>query len=148
MRWYRRAAEQGFAPAQFGLGRTYHPSAGTEIDAAGATALIRQAAAQGYPPGQLLLGQLLLKGTDNPLADPAITVVRDGVEAYMWLDICARRFASADDLLLDSWVPQGVSSTTTSCSNARNELYEKMTPEQLAEAQTQAFEWMSAHEQR
>jgi TPR repeat protein len=148
MQWYRTAAEQDFAPAQFALGVTYHPSAGPEIDAIGAIALIRKAAVQGYPPAQLRFGQLLVKGTDNPLADPDTNVVRDYIEAYMWLDVCARQFPSDDDLRLDSWMPWGVSGTSTSCSSARNQLYEMMSPEQLAEAQRQAFEWLSAHEQR
>jgi TPR repeat protein len=144
--WYRQAANQDYAPAQYSLGVTYHPSPGGEIDAVGARALIRRAAVQGYAPAQLTFGQLLIQGNDNPLADPDTNVIRDYVEAYVWLDVCARRFASEDELRLDEWIPRGVAGTSGSCSNARNELYKMMTAEQLADAQGRAFDWINAHD--
>jgi TPR repeat protein len=143
--WQRKAAAQGFAPAQFAVGITFRPT--TEgMSIAGTIDLMRKAAAQGWAPAQLRLGKMLVMADDLPLADPTTALTRDYVEAYVWFDVCARRLPSEEELRLDSWVPIGVFAATVSCGEERNDLYGKMTPEQLSTAQTQALAWLTDHE--
>jgi TPR repeat protein len=47
-RWYHKAADQGYALAQFNLARLYHAGAGVPQDDAEAKRWLRKAADQGY----------------------------------------------------------------------------------------------------
>jgi TPR repeat protein len=144
--WHRKAAAQGFAPAQFAVGITFRPTASEGMSVAGTIELMRKAAAQGWAPAQLRLGQMIVMADDLPLANPATTLTRDYVEAYVWFDVCARRLLSEEELRLDSWVPLGVLASTVSCGEARNRLFDKMTPEQLSTAQERVLAWLADHE--
>ena len=62
MLWYRRAAEQGFAPAQLGLGWAYLNGDGVPRNAIEATKWFRKAAIQGLPKAEFRLGVAYLKG--------------------------------------------------------------------------------------
>ena len=52
VKWYRKAAEKGFAPAQVNLGRMYDEGAGVPQDYAEAVKWVRNAAEQGYAMAQ------------------------------------------------------------------------------------------------
>ena len=56
VRWYRQAADQGLAEAQFNLGWMYYKGRGVRQDYAEAVRWYRQAAAQGHASAQTLLG--------------------------------------------------------------------------------------------
>lgn len=56
VKWYRKAAEQGHARAQFALGRNYMEGEGVKQDEAEAIALYRKAAEQNYARAQHELG--------------------------------------------------------------------------------------------
>lgn len=56
--WYRKAAEQGYAPAQFALGCLYEDGHGVEQNEGEAIKWYRKAAAQGYKEALLYLGHL------------------------------------------------------------------------------------------
>ena len=56
VRWFRLAAEQGDATAQFNLGVMYDNGEGVPKDAAEAVRWFRLAAEQGYAAAQLNLG--------------------------------------------------------------------------------------------
>ena len=58
MKWYRKAAEQGYAKAQTRIGLMYQEGKGVPKDQALAKQWLERAAEQGYEPG--LLGLYLL----------------------------------------------------------------------------------------
>jgi hypothetical protein len=78
--WYRRAADQGFAPAQFNLGIMHENAEGVPRDLAQAARYYRAAALQGAPGAQHNLGLLYGKGHGVP---------KDSIEAYAWLTLAA-----------------------------------------------------------
>jgi TPR repeat protein len=142
--WLRKAADQGFAPAQFAVALSFHPG-GVEIDAAASFQLLKQAALQRHAPAQLALGLQLVTEADNPLADPEKGPARDLVEGYVWLDLCARHVETDDEREIAAWDAQSAYAVTTAaCADARNQLRNKLTPEQTSEADSRALEWMAS----
>jgi TPR repeat protein len=85
--WYRRAAEQGYVPAQLNLGALYAEGRAIEKDDARAMEWFRKAAEQGNGLGQLNLGIGYFKGQG---------VNRDWIAAHMW-------FALSDAGGADQW---------------------------------------------
>lgn len=86
--WFRKAAEQGFADAQFNLGRIYGPADGlyrrsraAPEDYAEAAKWLGKAAAQGYAPAQIRLGDLYASGGRG--------LEQDYVRAYAWTSLAA-----------------------------------------------------------
>ena len=61
MKWFRKAAEQGHADAQFCLGECYRTGDGVAKDLAEAKTWYEKAAAQGNADAKVLLRQLGLK---------------------------------------------------------------------------------------
>ncbi|WP_314252108.1 tetratricopeptide repeat protein, partial [Eikenella halliae] len=62
VRWYRKAAEQGDAEAQFNLGAMYATGRGVRQNYAEAGKWFRQAAEQGYAEAQYNLGAMYFTG--------------------------------------------------------------------------------------
>ena len=116
-KWYRRAAEQGFARAQFNLGTMYEHGKSVAQDYAEAAKWYRLAAEQGDGLGQFNLSNVLGNGSTP-----------DYVEAHMWATLAAEDSA-VEDFVRD-WALR-----------FRDTFEEKMTPEQIAEAQRLAREW-------
>ena len=110
---FKALAERGDVKAQVALGLMYGKGKGVAKDDAEAAKWIRKAADQGEPDAQHILGLLYYNGQGVP---------QDYVHAYMWLNLSAA---------------QGYSKAQTT----RDELAEKMTPTQIAEAQRLAKEW-------
>ncbi len=79
-RWYRLAAEQGHAGAQYSLGLIYAMGRGVEQDYAEAAQWYRLAAEQGHTGAQFLLGSLYETGSD---------VERDFSDAMRWYRLAA-----------------------------------------------------------
>ena len=75
MKWYRKAAEQGLANAQYKLGVAYVTGNGVEKDAAEAVKWYRKAAEQGYAKAQCFLGLCYAEGYG---------VTKDEAEAAKW----------------------------------------------------------------
>ncbi|OZB55447.1 MAG: hypothetical protein B7X43_00960 [Thiomonas sp. 15-63-373] len=73
--WYRVAAEQGFAPAQFNLGTCYVNGLGVHQDDATAAGWFRKAAEQGNVLAQSILGTSYALGRGVP---------QDYTKAVMW----------------------------------------------------------------
>ncbi len=65
-KWFRRAADQGHAPAQNNLGLAYQQGEGVPRDAAAAARWYRRAAAQGVAAAQASLGDLHANGEGVP----------------------------------------------------------------------------------
>jgi len=106
-KWYRRAAEQGLAAAQYNLAAMYVIGRGVPQSNAEALKWYRQAADQGDALAQFNLGMRYYEANG---------VVADPVQAYQWLSL-----ASA----------QGIPDAT----KARADLKGKMTSAQIAEAE-------------
>lgn len=86
--WFRKSADQGFADAQFNLGRIYGPADGlyrksraAPEDYAQAARWLGKAAMQGYAPAQVKLGELYAAG--------GYGLGRDLVQAYLWTSVAA-----------------------------------------------------------
>ena len=77
---YRKAADQGYAGAQYGLGLSYKNGQGVPQDFAEAAKWYRLAADQGYALAQSNLGLMYAKGQGVP---------QDLVLAYMWFSLSA-----------------------------------------------------------
>jgi TPR repeat protein len=111
--WYRKAAEQGNAIAQYNLGDMYRVGEGVPPDSTAAAGWYRKAAEQGYALAQNNLGVMYDNGEG---------VGQDDVSAYMWFNLAAANgFKEA--------------------VRNRNMVARHMTPEQVAEAQKLVREW-------
>ena len=120
--WYRRAAEQGDARAQYNLGGMYREGRGVPQDAAGAVAWYRRAAEQGHARAQYNLGGMYAAGRGVP---------PDAVEAHMWFTIAASRSTGAERELIVT---------------ARAAVAVRMTPTDLREAERRAQAWHASHQ--
>ena len=82
VKWYRMAAEQGFAEAQFALAEFYYWGWGIECNDAEAAKWYRAAAEQGHGKAQKGLGECYNEGTG---------VVQDYEEAIKWMQLAAEQ---------------------------------------------------------
>ena len=62
VRWFRKAADQGNAAGEFGLGHMYAAGEGVEKDAGKAAYWVRRAAEKDYPPAVDMLAQAYRMG--------------------------------------------------------------------------------------
>ena len=113
VKWYRMAAEQEHADAQCNLGVMYARGEGVPEDDREAMKWYRMAAEQGDVEAQFQLGGMYSLGEGVP---------EDYVKAYAWLNLAA---AQGDKMAVER----------------RDRLREKMTAEQVAEAQRLAGEF-------
>jgi hypothetical protein len=123
--WYRLAAEQGHADAQFRLGQHYRysgPGAGgnsaTEKDYAEAARWYREAAIRGHHSARFSLGTMLMNGEG---------IQQDLLQAYVWFDLAASCEANPEH--------------RTFVVDLRNAVRQRMTADQIAEAQRLVREW-------
>ena len=116
VRWFRLAADQGYADAQYNLGLMYVNGQGVLQDYAEAVRLFRLAADQGDARAQYNLGYMYEAGGG---------VLKSYVMAYMWYNI-----SSANGLPVSGeW---------------RDELAGLMTSADISEAQAMARDCMSS----
>jgi TPR repeat protein len=113
LRWYRRAADQGYAWAQYNLAGMYQAGNGVDMNYVEAVKWWRIAADQGNAAGQFLLGVMYQRG---------MVVPQDVVRAHMWFNLAAARGQK-------------------SAGESRDEVEQRMTTAQIAEAQKLAREW-------
>jgi len=125
LKWYRKAAEQGFAGAQYNLGVMVHKGDGITQDYSEAVKWYQQAAEQGHADAQYNLGAMYGTGQGVP---------QDNVLAYMWLNLAASRFPASEGEKRGMVILNG------------EIIASKMTPEQIAEAERLAREWMPKKE--
>jgi hypothetical protein len=112
-KWYRRAAEQGNAGAQYNLGVMYYQGRGVPQDDAAAAKWYRLAAEQDYASAQRNLGVMYYNGQGVP---------QDYIQAHIWFNLAA---SEGDD----------------KSREVRDLVAKIMTPDQIAEAQRLAREW-------
>jgi uncharacterized protein len=123
-KWYRRAAAQGHAGAQFNLGRRYADGRGVPQDYAEAVKWLRRAAEQGLADAQNDLGCMYAHGRGVP---------QDYLMAHIWYNLATSRRQSGADF-------------DTAVKN-RDLAAHKMTRAQIAEALQLASEWKPRPEQ-
>ncbi len=82
LKWYRRAAERGFAMAQYNLGLAYELGHGVPADDQQAFKLYLLAAEQGFGPAQFNVGNMYANGRG---------IARDLFEANLWFKQAAER---------------------------------------------------------
>jgi TPR repeat protein len=114
--WFRKAADQGDAVAEFLLGSQYANGGGVPKDFSEAMIWFGRAAAQAHPIAMLHLGAMYAEGRGVP---------QDYVRAHMWFSLAAAR-------------GQQIAVKTVEMAEQR------MTPAQITEAQKLAHEWKPA----
>jgi len=156
VKWYRLAAEQGYADAQLNLGAKYAVGKAVPQDYAEAVKWFRLAAEQGYANAQHNLGVMYTKGQGVPqdyaaaakwfrlaaeqgdaqaqynlgvMYDEGHGVPQDYVQALKWFNLAASRFSASEAGDRDKAVKD------------RDLVASRMTPAQIAEAQKLAREW-------
>ena len=118
MKWYRKSAEHGYAFAQYKLGVIYDLGLiGEEVDFVEAAKWYRAAAGHGVGAAEYNLGVLCKNGWGVP---------QDYEQAHMWFNLAAAQ-GSADAV------------------GQRDAVAKLMTPEQVAQAQKLASDWIAAH---
>ena len=110
-------AERGSPTAQTYIGFMYQNGLGVPRNYSAAAAWLNQAAQQGEPTAQFLLGLLFDKGYGVPM---------DWVQAEVWLNLAASRASRGQR---DYW------------DRMRDAVAQKLTLDQLAEAQRRAYAW-------
>ena len=115
------AAEQGDAGAQLNLATCYLNGGGVEQDPVEAVAWYRKAAEQGHEWAQVLLAVFYANGEGVP---------QDYVQAHKWSNLVASR---------------SVGRVNDAAVLFRGSMEEKLTPDQIAEAQRLAREWDEMH---
>ncbi len=98
VRWYRLAADQGFAEAQYILGAMYVAGRGVPQDDAGAVRWYRSAADQGVAEAQGALGAMYAFGQGVP---------RDDAEAVRWYRLAADQGSALGQLSLGAMYAEG-----------------------------------------
>jgi hypothetical protein len=90
VKWYRKAAEQGIAEAQFNLGKMYNSGEGVPRDYVEAAKWYRKAAEQGIAEAQCLLGEMYWGVSHNSLdfykRDGYSTIAYYGVKSDTYSD--------------------------------------------------------------
>lgn len=122
--WYRKAADQGDPDAQCSLGLMYHEGIGLLQDYSRAAAFCLKAANQGNPRGMFTMGLLYAKGQGVPA---------DLVQAHKWMNLAVAQAPATDH---------------REYADQRNKLAERMTPQEIGDAQRLAREWQDAFDQR
>ena len=112
VKWFRLAADQGYASPQYNLAFMHYNGQGVPQDHAEAVKWYRLAADQGLASAQYILGVMYENGEGVP---------QDYVEAYVWFSVAA---ASGD---ADSANNRGIAAG-------------ELTPEQLSQGQKRATE--------
>ncbi len=113
MKWYRLAAEQGYAKAQSNLGRKHRAGQGAPQDNAEAVKRYCMAAEQGLAVAQYNLALMYAKG--------------DGV--------------TQDDVLAHMWFSLAVGQGHQDARQGLEYVADKLTAEQIAGAEKRAREW-------
>jgi TPR repeat protein len=155
--WFRKAAAQGYAPAEFQMGQLYDFGFGVTADVEQAFAWYRKAAKGGSAAAQRAVGDFYRRGR-GVAADQAEAVAwyrraadgddlraqyqlgqmyfdgtgvtRDYVSAYVWFDIAAGQTPLVDN--------------QKAILELRNIAAARMTPEQVEEATRRASAWHPA----
>ena len=175
LKWFRKAAEQGDAGAQFDLALMYRKGDGVAKDSNEAIKWYKKAAEQDYIIAQYGLGVMYAKGYDvaqdyqealkwfRKAAEQGWNVAKDYQDAIKWFkEVAERGDASAqynlgvmyakgvgvveDYLEAYKWLILAAAQGDQKAIEARDLLNQKMTAQQIAEAQKLAKEFVAKKE--
>jgi TPR repeat protein len=159
LKWYRLAAEQGYADAQMNLGFMYYKGHGVPQDYKEAARLYRLLSKQGFARAQYKLGGMYAEGEGVPqdykeaarlyrlsaeqgyafaqyflgwMYAEGEGVPEDYASAHMWWNICG-----------SGW--QGSQWTHEDCVKKRDIIEKKMSPSQIQKAQEMAKNWKPSY---
>lgn len=119
--WIRKAAESGYAQAQFELGTDYEGGQGVPADNAQAVVWLTKAADQGFGIAQDFLGEMYHDGKG---------VAKDDITAWVWLDLSTT--AQAGQAFGDSFTKE------------RDAIAATLKPAQLTAARARVAAWHPA----
>jgi TPR repeat protein len=122
--WYRKAAQQGYAPSELSLGEYYQKGWGVPQDNALAAEWYRKAADQGLAEAQFNLGSQYLYG---------VGLQQNYSEAYFWLDLAAAGMKG---------------SALGKAIEYRDEAGTELSQEELNAVQQRATKWVAEHPSR
>ena len=160
--WFKRAAAQGLLKAQVAVGLAYVSGAGVSQDYAEAAVWLQRAADREDPGAEYALGRLYYDGQGLP---------QDYTKAFAWLQKAADQGETGaeahlcNDYAIGAGVPVDFVAAYRWCSIAlsladpASEAYDasrkviatigpSMSPKQIAEAQSQAGDWMHDFDSR
>jgi len=120
LKWFRLAASQGDADAEFNLGVMYTDGQGVPQDDAEAATWYRRAADKGNARAQYNLGLWYAKGLGG---------APDYVRAYVWFNLAAARFPESD------------ARDRSAAVGSRDAMAAKMTSDQITAAQQKSNAW-------
>ena len=80
LKWFRKAAEQGYAPSQYHLGYCYVDGKGVEKDPIEAVKWFSKAAEQGGEGAQMALAEFYRTGDSKPDFSKAIDITKEKIE--------------------------------------------------------------------
>jgi hypothetical protein len=126
MKWYRLAADQGYADAQFNLGLMQANGQGLPGDSVEASQWFQKAAEQGHARAQYYFGHRYDLGRGVP---------QDRMLAHMWLNLAAARLPPHEK-------------QRESAAQLRDNVADQMTTAQIVEAQKLAREWRAKHRKK
>ena len=135
--WFRMAAEQGHATAQFNLGQMYARGEGAAEDDAEAVRWYRMAAHQGLADAQYNLGLMYLDGSGVP---------EDVAEAVRWFRLAVEQGHAVAQYVLARMMGEPSQGYEPAREN-KDIIEQRMTREQIAEAQRLSREWIETHPQ-
>ena len=150
IRWYIKAAEQGFVQAQISLGGIYKNGRGVPKDYGEAAKWYGMAAGQDYTPAQRSLGDLYKDRRDYREAAKWYRLAADRGDASAQFSLASMYIdgqgVPKDDVLAYVWlnlagVQTSLEPFRKTISELRDTLEAMMTPQQIAEAQSLAREW-------
>lgn len=122
MKWFRKAADQGDAFAQFWIGFMYDLGLGVKHDRAEAVKWYRMAADQGDPAAQANLGEIYVGK-------------KDFAEAYFW------RKLSEQKLPEEGWIRNEGSIVDDLAKRKKEWVEQQLTAEQRAAIDQRVSEW-------
>ena len=154
-KWYQMAAEQGDSGAQYNLGVMYRDGRGVPQDYAEAGEWFLKAAEQGIAAAQFNIGVMYAGGEGVP---------QNHTEAVEWFYLVAEQgYGSAqftlglmygigkgvpkDNVPVHMWLTLAAAQGHEKAQKSREIAAKRMTPDQIAEAQRMAREWMEKHQQ-
>ena len=118
-KWYQLSAEQGYADAQNNLGVMYENGEGVSRNYDEAMKWYRKAAESGNKDAPNNIGVMYMSG---------VGAIKDSLKAYMWFSIAGKGDPAA--------------------ANNKKFLLNRLTPEEVARAESLAQEWLKIREQK
>lgn len=149
MKWYRKAAEQGYAAGEYSLALSYSKGEGMPLDYEKAFELFSKSAQQGYTNAQLYVGNCYAQGRGTSIDYTAASKwyrmaaeKGDSLAQYALSDLYFKGLGvNRDHVLAYMWANLSSASSNKDAVRFRNLLEASMTEDEINEAQKLSREW-------